>query len=320
MLDMGGAPSASTDKSQILRPPNVSKNSKLQAVAFDFEILTKSLQDAPPPAVVEPPSSASTGPSTEINTKGSISLAVTPDLKRIEEIASLLKVSVDTGTVAPKSPVGMKSTSPSPFQGQDIRAKYASKLQGGLHGVELAKSQVEDALKGGDASGHLAARHMAIKNTAASPNKWMALTGTGRLLSYLTQRCIKIALLPNTRLNDPVRQDTEFQFMSNFNKQLKDIVVDTVVEYDGGNSIEHMLKRGVLDQLAIEPHKILLVSDKDEYLAAAKQLGMITCRLRPKNARRGNVTAHYNSEDVPSVQEVVNEITGISFNAVLNRQ
>ena len=336
MLDMGGAPSGLTDQSLSLRPPNVSKNSKLQAVAFDFEILTRSLQDAATPAAagdVPKP----TSPTASNRSNSSTSVHVTPDLNQIQQIASLLNVAVDTGPTAAAAAAAPKSAGHHPsappaaaaatadFVGyQDIRAKYASKLKGGVYGVELAKSKTEDALKGGDAPGHWAARKLAMQTSpsdASSPNKWMALSGTGQLLAYLTHRGIKIALLPNTRLNDPQRQDTEFKFMSEFNKQLKDIVVDAVVPYDdnGTKGIKSMLQQGVIDDLDIHPNKILMVSDKDEYLSMAKDLGMITCRLRPKNARRGNITAHYNAEDVASVQEVVNEITGISFSAVLNR-
>ena len=328
MLDMGGAPSGSTDQSRSLRPPNVSKNSKLQAVAFDFEILTRSLQEAKPAVA---PTQTTSNP-----TVSAVSVPVTPDLNRIQQIASLLNVAVDTGTVeiptsAAAPPTPQKSAPAPPaaamadFVGyQDIRAKYASKLKGGVYGVELAKSKTEDALKGGDAPGHWAARKLAMQTSpsdASSPNKWMALSGTGQLLSYLTHRGIKIALLPNTRLKDPQRQDTEFKYMSEFNRQLKDIVVDAVVPYDdnGTKGIESMLQQGVIHDLDIHPNKILLVSDKDEYLSMGKDLGMITCRLRPKNARRGNIAAHFNAEDVASVQEVVNEISGISFSAVLNR-
>ena len=60
------------------------------------------------------------------------------------------------------------------------------------------------------------------------------------------------------------------------------------------------------------------MSDQDNLLKAARDSGMITCRIRPKNARRGNISAHYTVEDVLQVQDVVNEMNGISFNAVLN--
>ncbi len=306
MLDMGGMPSASNDRLP-LRTVDASKNSKLRAVAFDFDILTRSLEAAKQEELA-PPKSQKTVPSVP---------AVQPDLDQIQQVASLLKVSVDIGNETITKP--SKKEIPKTHFGEDIRSKYASKLKGGLSGVELAKYQVEDMSKSGDAAGHLAAREMAIKKTAASPTKWMALTGTGRLLSYLTFRSIRIALLPNPKLKDPERQQTEFKYMKDFSTQLKEIVVDAVVPFDQTHDIEKMLREHVLDELDIHPNKVLLVSDKDEYLKAAKDLGMITCRLRPKNAKRGNVTAHYNTSDVSSVQEVVNEITGISFNAVLNR-
>lgn len=314
MMDMGGAPTAGSDRT-LIRTKDASKNSKLQAVAFDFEILTRSLEDAKHNEEISAAAKLDESSAKKLPSASS----VTPDLGRIAELASLLKVEVDIGkTKAPAKKTTKAATSTPP--GSDVRAKYAAKLKGGLAGVELAKSQVEDTLKGGDAAGHLAARELAIKSTAASPTKWMALTGTGKLLSYLTHRSIRIALLPNTRLNnDQARQDNEFKYMTDFSKQLKEIVVDAVVPFDGTKGLAAMIRKGIIDEFEIHPNKILLVSDKDEYLQAAKDLGMITCRLRPKNARRGNITAHYNAEDVPSVQEVVNEISGISFNAVLNR-
>lgn len=312
MLDMGGMPSAANDRT-LIRAKDVSKNNKLQAVAFDFEVLTRSIEDAATHRDLQIDNAK------KISDKLPSASAILPDLDQIQQIASLLNVNVDMGSPkeipTPKKEISSKSSA----VGQDIRAKYAAKLKGGLAGIELAKSQVEDTSKGGDASGHLAAREMAIRDTAASPTKWMALTGTGKLLSYLTHRSIRIALLPNPRLQELERQKTELKYMTDFSTQLKQIVVDAVVEFDNSRNIESIIQKGVLDELNIHPNKIMLVSDKDEYLKVAKDLGMITCRLRPKNARRGNVTTHYNAPDVPSVQEVVNEITGISFNAVLNR-
>ena len=311
MLDMGGMPSASNDQS-LIRTVNASKNSKLQAVAFDFDVLTRAIEDSKRDEVAS--NSAAT---TTTNTANVAASAVKPDLDQVQQVASLLNVSIDTGHTT-DAPAPRKEL-PKTRSGEDIRAKYASKLKGGLPGIEVAKSEVEDPSKKGDAAGHLTARAMAIKNTAASPTKWMALTGTGKLLSYLTHRSIRIALLPNPTIKDPERREQELKFMKDFSKQLKEIVVDAVVPFDESKSIETMLRKEVLDELNLHPNKILIVSDKDDYLKAAKDLGMITCRLRPKNARRGNVTAHYNTADVPSVQEVVNEITGISFNATLNR-
>jgi len=306
---MGGMPSASNDQS-LIRTVNASKNSKLQAVAFDFETLTRSLEETKrDDLTIATPKSPKTIPSAS---------SVQPDLDQVHQIASLLKISVDTGKEDHATKLTKKEPPKTHF-GQDIRAKYASKIKGGLSGVELAKSQIEDTLKGGDAASHLAAREMVAKTMSASPTKWLASAGTGKLLSYLTFRSIKIALLPNPQLKDPERQKTEFQYMKDFSTQLKEIVVDAVVPFDQSQTIKMMLQQHVLDEMDVHPNKFLLVSDKDEYLRAAKELGMITCRLRPRNAKRGNVTAHYNTPDISSVQEVVNEISGISFSAVLNR-
>jgi hypothetical protein len=317
MLDMGGMPSASSDQS-ILRVKDASKNSKVQAVVFDFECLTRAIAETPQPTELPIDDTAK-----KIPDKLPAASAIQPDLnqiQKIQQIASVLNVSLGTEESTSETPPPPKKKALSQTHvGQDVRAKYAAKLKGGLAGVELAKSRVHDTLKGGDAAGHLAARKMAVKETAASPAKWFALTGTGRLLSYLTHRSIRIALLPNPRLEDVERQKREFKYMTDFSTQMKDVVMDTVVHYEKINTIESMLKKGILDEMGIHPNKILLVSDKDEYLKAAKDLGIFTIRLLPKNARRGNVTAHYNTPDVPGVQEIVNEISGISFNAVLNR-
>ena len=62
--------------------------------------------------------------------------------------------------------------------------------------------------------------------------------------------------------------------------------------------------------------QFVVVSDRDDYLAAARDLGMFTCRVRPKNKRRG-LTTNYNVDDIGSVLEVINDINGVSFNSAL---
>ena len=202
MLDMGGAPSAANDQS-LVRTVNASKNSKLQAVAFDFQVLTRSIDETKEDAGKRQDSGA-----VSDNTENDLahSSRVQPDLNQIQQVASLLKVSVDTGKKeqVPSKPPKKQEPLPKTQPHEDIRAKYAAKLKGGLAGIELAKSQIDDTLKGGDASGHLAARKIAME-TAVSGKKWMALTGTGKILSYLTHRSIRIALLPHPQLQDPVR-------------------------------------------------------------------------------------------------------------------
>ncbi|KAL3940158.1 MAG: hypothetical protein SGBAC_005252 [Bacillariaceae sp.] len=241
---------------------------------------------------------------------------------------------------------------------EDIRAKYARKLQGGIAGIELAKNQVENALAKGDAPGHLVARKMAMGRSSSSSStttttkgagekssNWMAMSGTGVLLSYLSHRSIQLALLPNIPTgvneneNDGNDSKHQLQSMESLKRQLKDVVIDCIVDpaklqpqqqqkqKQSSKSSEHpnhhiLLKEQLLNGLSdnIHPNAILVVSHKDPYLKAAKELGMLTCRLQPPNARRGNVSAHFNIPAMDQVQEVVNEINGISFNAILNNR
>jgi hypothetical protein len=351
MLDVGGMPSASNDRT-LIRTVNASKNSKLQAVAFDFEILIKaptsntgSGEGANKTMV---PTGVSTGSSLKIDTRPTV------DVDQINHVTSLLKVDINSHTpsfknpykepiislnnnkmAAPTAPTTASIPSPSskpqlpksaPYQ--DIRAKYAKKLQGGLAGIDLAKSQLEDTLAKGDAAGHLAARQIAIQQSnvsrTLSGSRWMANAAASKLLTYLTHRSIRVALLPSPqRVGSSHGQKEEQQWMHDFQTQLKDVVIDAVVPSltDADHStITTALQDGVLKELAMsDPTVVLVVCDRDDYLKAAKELGMLTCRLQPKNARRGNITAHYTASSVEDVQEIVNEINGISFNVVLNR-
>ena len=107
--------------------------------------------------------------------------------------------------------------------------------------------------------------------------------------------------------------------MQALKRQLKDVVIDCVVKLKEEDGLEANLQSELLDPLDLHPNSVLIVTDRDDYLKAAKELGMLTCRLQKKNQRRGNITAHFNTPSVPDVQEIVNEINGISFNSVLNR-
>ena len=309
MLDMGGMPSASNDNS-MLRTKNASKNSKLQAVAFDFETLTNSIEEA---KGEEQNQTLNDSRNTKVDSK------IQPDVGKIQQVASLLNVNIDGSNANSSTQSVRKDDLKKAQPHEDIRAKYARKIHGGLAGVELAKSQVEETLARGDASGHLAARKLAIQTTAASPTKWMAMTGTGVLLSYLTHRSIKIALLPNPKLSETAKKEHQQESMQALKRQLKDVVIDCVVRIKEGDGLEANLQSELLDPLDLHPNSVLIVTDRDDYLKAAKELGMLTCRLQKKNQRRGNITAHFNTPSVPDVQEIVNEINGISFNSVLNR-
>jgi hypothetical protein len=232
---------------------------------------------------------------------------------------------------------GTASSAASYASRRDIRSKYAAKLSqkglgGGIESVQLARQQAEDSMQRGDAGGHWAARKMVAVSTEAPPSvgrppggaataKWMAQTGTGRLLQYLTRRSIKIVLVPS-QLTLTEEESTEGDDMRALRRQLQDVVFDALIVPDPGShpTPDAALRQAVrvLGRESESPSTALLVSSREEHLRAAKSRGWVTCRIRPKNAPRGNVSTHYMVEAVPDVRQVVDEINGISYSAVLN--
>ena len=99
----------------------------------------------------------------------------------------------------------------------DIRSKYGKKLrkkvEGGLSGANLANTKKKEALQRADAASHLAARTIALMDDVqASGSRWLANSGTGSLLSFLSMRSVKIALMPSPQQMD------ESQIIKNNNK------------------------------------------------------------------------------------------------------
>lgn len=332
MLDMGGVPSGNNDQS-LIRTVNASKNSRLQAVAFDFQTLININEDSK--------NGNNDGPveNTQqiVRENRESSSATTADANRVKQLAALLNVELgssesgmesDQPDIVPKKhEPKLKDHDPS---ANDIRAKYAAKLKGGLPGIELAKSQVDETMIAGDATGHFAARKIAIMDGAANfPNgksstRWLASQAATQLLTLLTHRSIRIILLPSLDKKIASSGDEEEPRMEDLKSQLKNVVIDKLVpDFDNGDDsdsrIEDALKNGILKELDIEPNKVLLVSQRESYLRVGGDMGMNICRIRPKNGRRGSITAHYTVETIGEIQDVVNEINGISFNTVLNR-
>ena len=344
MMDMGGVPTSKTT-TRI----NTSQNCHVQAVAFDFSVLTKSLTEHEP----QPQQPQATAPDST-NSNSTTLGEVTPNADMVQQVADLLRVNLGETTnnrtntpqadddlslllgksssassstttsssknISQSSALPKKQNTTNPLFANDVRAKYADKLQKKqqqgttLSSVELAKQQLE--LNKGDAASHWAARNMA-KSLPSSNKKWMASTGTGALLQYLTQRSMKLALLPTPHTTSNITNEEEATRMQDFQKQLSDVVVDVVIT-DGSLGASHVLQTVLLPRCTpLAPESILVVSDRDEYLRHAKDCGMVTCRIRPPNAPRGNVSAHYTAPSIPEVQNVLDEINGISFNAVL---
>lgn len=350
LLDMGGVPQAAAN-TRI----NVGKNNKVRAVALDFHLITRSIEQRRKEAELN-----TVGDNVKKETK-KVEVEVKPDLSMIEKMANLLNVKLGDS-----SPIGQRKRSSemdtdedlasvllgskekekpkqTPASGPhiDIRSKYAAKLrnkiEGGVAGIDLMNYERTESMKRGDASSHLAAKAIvaSAETAAASSNpsssRWLATTGVGQLLSFLTQRSMQIVLLPvpsteNKPQTDADRQRNEDE-MTSLTKQLPHVQFDLCIS-DGrrrgdpseanDNAADDILEY-VASEIDIPPIQYAVVSDRDDYLRSARERGMFTIRVRPKNTRRGDVTASYSVEDVAAVEEVINGINGISFNSALKR-
>jgi len=320
MLDLGGAPSA-LNSQQPIRTQQASKNSQVQAVVFQFNLQTTANEQA-----------------DELmnNHRNDSSLRlgqVQPDSSKVQQVANLLNVTLG-GTESTKSRRREDDDDLSLLTGQqnkpkvdtfsdDIRTKYMSKLakkKQALSGIDLAKQEADGDT---DASFHLQARQQLAQQATTSSSKWMALSGTGALLSYLSHRSIQICLYDWTSRNgnDDERRDE----MEAFTKQLPQVVFDSILSippsfgHDAATCSKWLVHEAMKEFECQDPANVLLVTNEDAILRAAKDVQMLTCRITPPNTRRGNVSAHYTVPTLSDVQRVVNELNGISFNAVLNR-
>uniref|UniRef100_A0A7S4RDT5 Uncharacterized protein n=1 Tax=Ditylum brightwellii TaxID=49249 RepID=A0A7S4RDT5_9STRA len=257
-------------------------------------------------------------------------------------LSSLNTTTSDATTTQPQQPKRNAQKAPPTT---DIRTKYASALRkklestgSSLSTIERVKIESRDFTKKGDASDHLAARAAAIHagSPSSSPTKWMASTGTGTLLSYLTSRSMIVALLPPLKRLVPPSSSSSSWFSFSEKKEIEKIEDETLqtqmnllstqlpnaeieLQLSCTNLTPPSLLQLISTETSIVPGATLVVSDRDDYLRVAKDMGMYTCRVRfSKNAPRGNVSANFDVVDVVEVMEVVNEINGVSFNSVLS--
>jgi len=371
MMDLGGVAAADVKNQHI----DKGKNSKIRAVALDFDLLVRNLdaQRAQAQQQVGLPSAkaiAGQAGSANIDTSASsmpnvgmvehmgkllnVDLGGTIKGRKDEDEDDLSKLTGGTAAVASSSasaaglrpqevdeigssifsnlsssssksnsrpkpkPTATASTKAPPVN--DPRAKYADKLRkkldGGLAGVENAKFQQEEALKRGDAAGHLAARAIASATPVGTGSKWLAATGTGHLLAYLTNRSMKIALLPIPDSADETSNDAAARRMDDLEQQLPQVRFDLLVK-DGQRPPSDIMG-DVQSKTDVAIGSLLVVSDRDDYLREAKERGHYTCRVRPKNAPRGNVTTNYTVSSISEIEDVCNELNGISFNTVFS--
>ena len=94
--------------------------------------------------------------------------------------------------------------------------------------------------------------------------------------------------------------------------------LDETEQEGPGQAPNILIKRLIQKSYDTPSVQIFVISDQDAYLLQARDSGMLTCRVRPKNAPRGNVTTSYTVESISDVQNAVNDLIGISFNTVFS--
>lgn len=354
MMDMGGVPAAADSSNTKL---NLGKNNRVKVVALDFALLTQSIQSSiVSHSLDKRNSSTNVVESRKIEKLGQVQpdismvqsfaklLNVTLNgeerrstkVKEKDDLSLLIGTNQNQTIPEKDDPMKPNTVGGTSLPNMDIRAKYAQKLkdkiQGGLAGVDSAKFHKEETLAKGDAAGHLIARSIAASQTVAtSGSKWLAATGAGTLLTFLDKRCISIALLPPPRFVSQEEKESTIKSMQELTQQLPnvnfDVLLHSVTKMDLDETTEQqgpgqapniLIKRLMQQSYNTSSVQILVISDQDAYLRQARDSGMLTCRVRPKNAPRGNVTTSYTVESISGVQNAVNDLIGISYNTVFS--
>jgi hypothetical protein len=289
MLDLGGAPSAKLEKSLV----DVSKNCQIQAVCFDFDTLTRSIKDeraAPRDAhdrTIQKEVKHADDQLSEVTSAG-----ILPDLTVVQSIARLFQkdsksipnfgtsnhdstthrtpidddMSLRIGETSDRINKEFDHSNRSkslPEVSTDISIRYASKLSkkniiGGLPGIQQAKQHAVEAMTKGDASSHLTARKIVAADSVMDRTKrWMAFTGTGSLLKFVSLRSMKIALLPTPIVSNMIDKE-EANRMDDLRSQLQDIKFD-IIEKDGSLAVNDIVKKCIDRWQSLQPNNILLV-------------------------------------------------------------
>jgi len=314
MMDMGGLPQSQAD-TRI----NVGKNNKVMAVALDFHLITRSIEAR---RLLADEENAARKNSRDMQNASAHSNTIQPDISIVQSMANLLNVNLggDSPTVSKqpekeddlsailgssaedtKEEDKKSSTRQRAPPHMDIRDKYASKLKkkidGGVAGLELANSEKENTMGKGDASLHMSARNLMsqegmMQTTNTSSSRWLATTGVGKLLSFLSSRSMQIALLPlpstisHPQTDEHVKQTGEE--MQSLTRQLPNVKFDVMIP-DGrrrgdeqtersNDNTAHDIIQNVLSKIEeVPPVKFVVVSDRDDYLKAARDRKVRVC-------------------------------------------
>ena len=135
----------------------------------------------------------------------------------------------------------------------------------------------------------------------------------------LPKNLSSIITVPISTNKENKDENDDAPIMDALQQQLQDITFHYLHK---GNQLKNgteIISKCVTELKIGNANSIVMVSDKDQYIKAAKDVGMVTIRVCPPNSRRGNVSAHYTVQTVPETQDIINQINGISFNTVLNK-
>mmetsp|Transcript_12641 Transcript_12641/g.18988 ORF Transcript_12641/g.18988 Transcript_12641/m.18988 type:complete len:350 (+) Transcript_12641:141-1190(+) len=333
MLDMGGVAPIKADTNSRM---DMGKNNKVRSIALDFDLIARNIAHDKEEDATAPPTSSNAGRTMTVRLSqeaSTVTRKITPDVGMVQSIAKLLNVKLgsdgkkkddfakdDLSALESPSVSGTlhdartssRAAKPVKFPPMsDVRDKYAEKINRKLDGGSLAgvdRAKLEKSQKKGDAF-HIQARTIAAAEPVMkSGSKWLANTGTGNLLAYLTNRSMRIALVPkpNTK-DDDVGDD-----MDSLSRQLPNVRINSMIK-DGERQPNEILNEVLSKADGIPEIATLVVSDRDDYLKVARDMGMYTCRVQLKNVRRGSCTTDYTVSSIAEVQDIVNDINGISF-------
>ena len=219
----------------------------------------------------------------------------------------------------------------------DVRNKYAQALKKkglGLAGIERINLDKTEQLSKGDSSVHMNARQMALQRDEDKlygddgDLRWMVANGVAALCHYLASRGMKMGIItsPKELEEEKVRAD-----MMRFTKQLETFefhhIGNNPYAMNDNLSVqnkEEIILKSAFDSFlsedpnftSVEPKHILVCTSSDSIIKSSRDAGYFTCRIRAPNAIRGEITANYVVETLEQVEDIVNEINGISFTSV----
>ena len=186
-----------------------------------------------------------------------------------------------------------------------IRAKYGDKLRA-LKAKAAAREasasagsgvQASTVLEGGGASG------------GSSASAWSLNRGAAPLMKYLANRGMRCGLLMPSA--DTVSDDMLASFHEQLDTQLDDSLTLSREAVHTFPDPDRLLQ--LLHARGLKPASVMLLTTQENSLRAAREAGCFSSLFLPRNARRPNVRADFTVSDLFKVQDVVEQLNGISW-------